>query len=51
VFTAIVILAANAYYANLESSPVGLAAQPITTPIAAAATAGAAGGGAQPSGD
>jgi hypothetical protein len=45
VLTAIVILAANAYYANMESSPIGLAAPPVPAPIAAAAAAGAAANG------
>lgn len=51
VLTAIVILAANAYYANMESSPIGLTAQPVTAPMAAAATAGASGNGAPPTGN
>ncbi len=41
VLTAIVILAANAYYANMESSPIGVAAPPVPAPIAIAAAAGA----------
>lgn len=50
VLTAIVILAANAYYANMESSPIGVAAPSVTATAAAAAAAGAAAGGTQPAG-